>query len=214
VDLIRGTWLECANESANLVGDERVRGRWEAPSCLPQMTVGDVAGHLFHSGVFLVEEALTKASASARPAVSASRLLSGAPLDADDAKHDGVRIVAASQSAKGHDDLVARMHSSITRIEPLLVHRDDDSIISFPWGAGAVPMTLRELLRSRVVELAVHFDDLAVSAGIDDLTVSPTTVILACEVGVAIDVERYGATEVLRALFRRERGSLDALRTF
>jgi len=101
----------------------------------------------------------------------------------------------------------------VQRIEPELMKRDDDAIIAFPWGRG-VPMTMRELLRSRIVELAVHLDDLAVSVEIDDLTLSPTTVILACEVGVAIDVERYGTTEVLRALFRRQRGSLDSLRTF
>ena len=205
--------MECANETAELVGDKRVRERWEAPSCLPQLTVGEVAGHLSHSGVFLVERALTEASTPAGAALSASRLLSGAPLDADDPKHDGVRIIAASQSAKGQEHLVAQLHSCIDRIEPLLVQRDDDSIVSFRWGVG-VPMTMREFLRSRIVELAVHLDDLAVSVGIDDLTLSPSTVILACEVGVAIDVERYGATQVLRALFRRQRGSLDSLRTF
>jgi hypothetical protein len=177
------------------------------------MTVGEVAGHLSHSGVFAVEEALTKASTPAGTPLSASQLLSRAPLEADDPKHDGVRTVAASQSAKGQQDLVVRLHSCIDHVEPLLVRRDDDSIVSFPWGAG-VPMTMREFLRSRIVELAVHLDDLAVSVGIDDLTLSSTTVVLACEVGVAIDVERYGANEVLRALFRRQRASLDSLRTF
>jgi hypothetical protein len=177
------------------------------------MTVGEVAGHLSHSGVFAVEEALTKSSIPAGTPLSAARLLSRAPLEADDPKHDGVRAVAASQSERGQEDLVVRLHRCIDQVEPLLVQRDDDSIVSFPWGAG-VPMTMREFLRSRVVELAVHLDDLAVSVGIDDLTLSPTAVILACEVGVAIDVERYSSTEVLRALFRRQRGSLDSLRTF
>ena len=177
------------------------------------MTVGEVAGHLSHSGVFIVEEALAKTLMPAGTALSASRILSGAPLDAHDPKHDDVRTVAASQSAKGQTDLVDRLRSSVQRIEPELMQRDADAIVAFPWGAG-VPMTMREFLRSRVVELVVHLDDLAVSVEIDDLKLSSTTVVLACEVGVAIDVERYGANEVLRALFRRQRGSLDSLRTF
>ena len=213
MDLIRGAWLECAKVCVYLVADDRVGARWEAPSCLPGMTVGEVAGHLSHSGVFIVEEALARTPKPAGTALSASRLLSGAPLDANDPKHDGVRDVAASQSEKGQTDLVARLRSSVQRIEPEIMRWDIDAIVAFPWGAG-VPTTMRELLRSRIVELAVHLDDLAVSVGIDDLTLSSTTVVLACEVGVAIDVERYGATEVLRALFRRDRGSIDALRTF
>jgi len=213
VDLLRGAWLECAKISIDLVGDERVGARWEDPSCLPDMSVGQVAGHLSHSGVFIVEEALAKTPSPAGTALSASRILSGAPLDADDPKHDDVRIVAASQSANGQTDLVAHLMSSVQRIEPELMMRDDDTIIAFPWGPG-VPMTMRELLRSRIVELAVHLDDLAVSVEIDDLTLPEATVILAGEVAVVIDVERYGATEVLRALCRRQRGSLDSLRTF
>ena len=213
VDLIRDAWIECAGASVDLVGDERVGARWEVPSCLPEMTVGEVAAHLSHSGVFMVEQALAKTPIPPGTALSASRLLSGAPLDTEDPKHEDVRIVAASESAKGQVDLVARLRTCVQRIEPELIQRDDDAIIAFPWGDG-VPMTMREFLRSRIVELAVHLDDLAASVEIDDLTLSPTTVTLACEVGVAIDVERYGATEVLRALFRRQRGSLDSLRTF
>jgi len=107
VDLLRGAWLECANISIDLVADERVGARLEAPSCLPDMTVGQVAGHLSHSGAFIVEEALAKTPSPAGTAFSASRILSGASLDADDPKHDDVRIVAASQSANGQTNLVA-----------------------------------------------------------------------------------------------------------
>jgi hypothetical protein len=60
VDLIRGVWLECANVCVDLLGDERVETSWEATSCLPNMTVGEVAGHLSLSGVFIVQEALAK----------------------------------------------------------------------------------------------------------------------------------------------------------
>jgi hypothetical protein len=177
------------------------------------MKVRDLAGHLSHSGVFIVDEALARAPMQAGPALSASRLLSGAPLDSAAPVHEDVRAVAMSQSAQGHEALVARLQSCVESIEPRLWQREDDSLIAFPWGSG-VPMTMREFLRSRIVELVVHLDDLAASVEIDDLALSSATVLIACEVGVAIDVERYGPTEVLRALFRRQRGSLESLRTF
>jgi hypothetical protein len=103
--------------------------------------------------------------------------------------------------------------SCVERVEPILLQRNNDEIIEFP-GVAGLPVTIGEFLRSRIVELVVHLDDLLVSAGIDGIDLSRTAVTAACEVGTAINIERYGATEVLRALFRRERGSLESLRAF
>ena len=43
-----------------------------------------------------------------------------------------------------------------------------------------------------------------------DLPVDPDMV---CQVGIDINARRYGSTAVLRSLFRRDRNTLDALRT-
>jgi hypothetical protein len=75
-------------------------------------------------------------------------------------------------------------------------------------------MTLSEFLRSRLLELVVHLDDLRDSVGVEALLVPPAAVAVACEVALEIDIERYGATKVVQALCRRDRNPTDALRAF
>jgi len=77
-----------------------------------------------------------------------------------------------------------------------------------------VPMTLDELLRSRILELVVHLDDLTCSVGVTELPVPPEAIVLTSHLGLDIDMQRYGREEVLRALFRRDRADVDALRPF
>jgi hypothetical protein len=73
-------------------------------------------------------------------------------------------------------------------------------------------MMLDEYLRTRVVELVVHADDLAASIGVELVPPQPATCRVAIDVLVDAARIRHGDMAVLRALARRERGPVEALR--
>jgi hypothetical protein len=63
-----------------------------------------------------------------------------------------------------------------------------------------------------VVELVVHVDDLATSLGAEPAPLQPGTSRVAIDALVDVARLRYGDLAVLRALARRERDQVEALR--
>jgi hypothetical protein len=177
------------------------------------MSVGALAGHLLHSGVLMVEEAFANTEVPVGGPFSAARMLAWTPLDDASPVHDGMRTVAESQSVEGCEDLVRRVRLSLPRSTASLAAATPTTIIAFPW-TPCLSMTLPEFLRSRLLELVVHGDDLAHSVGIEDLPFAPEAIDLACHTGIDINLQRYGSVAVLRSLFRSDRTTVNALRTF
>jgi len=83
---------------------------------------------------------------------------------------------------------------------------------------GGAVIGLDEFLRTRLVELAVHSEDLALSVGLPVTDAGVAEEGVAEAVAEAVDVMvgaarvRHGDAAVLRALTRRERDDVDALR--
>jgi hypothetical protein len=73
--------------------------------------------------------------------------------------------------------------------------------------AGDLVLAIDDYLATRVVELVVHADDLAVSLGVDPPPPPPAAARLAEHVLLDIARHRHGDTALLRALARRERTS-------
>ncbi len=73
-------------------------------------------------------------------------------------------------------------------------------------------MTLDRYLDTRLVELAVHVDDLAVSLGVATPELDDAATRRAVAVCAELARQRHGAVAVLRALARHERanGSVSA----
>lgn len=189
-----------------------VGDHWSAESCLPGMTVGSLSGHLLNSGVLLVDEALDASGIPDGPTMTATRILSLVPIAAADPVHAHVRAVAEAAVIKGHTEVVEHTKDCLTRLRPLLEEAPPTCVVAFR--GGSFPMTLNELLRSRILELVVHLDDLACSVEIVDLPVSDEALRLVCHLGIDIKIERNGSAEVLRGLFRPDGSGNDALRTF
>jgi hypothetical protein len=177
------------------------------------MSVGALAGHLLHSGILIVEESFAIGALPSGEPRTAARLLSWTPLEGDSPVHDDVRTVAESQAVEGCGELVARVRASLQRSEATLAASSDSMVLAFS-AYPSLSMTLPEFLRTRILELVVHGDDLAHSVGLEQLPFARDAIDLACHLGVDINVERYGSEAVMRSLFRRDRNSLDALRTF
>ena len=205
-------WLDTASAALSIVEGPRVGERWAEPSSLSGMTVGALAGHLVHSGILMAEQGLVVAGPAGQP-ITAAKMYSLIPLDEDSPIHDGVRAVAEEQVVDGREDLIERGRASWKRSEVVLAEASQDQIVAHPV-AQRFAITLREFLLTRILELVVHIDDLAHSVGEQDLGVDRRAIDVACHFGIDINAERYGSAPVMRALFRRDRNSLDALRTF
>lgn len=72
---------------------------------------------------------------------------------------------------------------------------------------------LSDYLRTRVVELAVHADDLAASVD-TDIVVPENVASVTCAVFLDLARARSGDVAVMRTFARRERGDPEVLRVF
>jgi hypothetical protein len=77
---------------------------------------------------------------------------------------------------------------------------------------GDLVLTLDDYLVTRFVELVVHADDLAASLGVDPPPLPAAATGLAIATLVEVARGRHGDGAVLRALARRERDAIEALR--
>ena len=78
---------------------------------------------------------------------------------------------------------------------------------------GGLVITLDEYLRTRVVELVLHTEDLALSVDLPEAAeVTPAAATIAINTLVDLARLRHGDLAVLRALARRERDTVNALR--
>jgi hypothetical protein len=132
------------------------------------------------------------------------------PIDKDDAVHAAVRTSAAEQAADGVDRLLDRGRQTFDRLRADIREVPLDAVVDF-WG---IPLRFDDFLRTRILELVVHTDDVAYSAGLPASGVSDDAIEVACSLGLAIVLRRYGPTPVLRALFRGDLHSREALRPF
>lgn len=173
------------------------------------MSVGAVAGHLARAAFTVSEYLKAEPPPAARPTASAPEYF-GAVLgdaDLDSPLHAGVRARSEAAAADGWAALVKRFDETVRDLEKSLQDEPAERHLAV---AGGIAMLLDDYLVTRVVELAVHTDDLAVSAGLDVLPSPGTDVAVSALVDTAR--LRHGPTAELRALARRERDEVNALR--
>ncbi|HEU4349658.1 MAG TPA: maleylpyruvate isomerase N-terminal domain-containing protein, partial [Actinoplanes sp.] len=104
----------------------------------------------------------------------------------------------------GPADLAERYRAALARLAVELPGIPPDRPI--PMVAGHV-LTLPECLLTRLVELLVHADDLAVSIGVPTPQFADEPADLVVSVLARVARRRHGTTPVLRALARRERAT-------
>jgi hypothetical protein len=204
VQTIRASYLAAADVAVRLLGDGAVALRWAAPSVLPGMPVSALAGHLARQ-VLWVERLLVPRPGAEPPISLLDHYARSAWAAAgpDDEANAGIRRDAAAEAAPGPAALAARAADTARRLGGVLAGEPPDRVVLVPWGPW--PLTLDDLLVSRLLEIAVHDDDLALSVGLPtpELPGDVTDLVLALLSRLA--ARRHGATAVIRALSRAER---------
>ncbi len=197
-------YLAAAAAAAGLVSDPAVAARWAEPSALAGMSVGALAGHLGRQ-IFNVEALLAQGACEDPPIPLLEHYARSAWLGAapDDPSNVTVRESSAAEGAGGPAALARRITAALGRLAERLPGEPLNRVVLVPWGPW--PLTLADLLITRMMEIAVHDDDLACSVGLpapalpDEVT--DTVVVLLARLAV----RRHGPAPVIRAFSRAER---------
>ena len=214
---VRHVFLEAATAAVDLLADPRVADRWDDESVCSGWDVGGLAAHLARA-VTQVEHYLAAADTgsagtpSARGALTAGAYYAALPgLDDPESELSAtVRRRSADAAAAGPHGVLDSARSSLVTLRTRLPAEPSGRVVE----ALGMTLCLDEYLRTRLVEVCVHVEDLALSIGSDVPDLSDEAVRGAVDVLVDTAVHRHGLTPVLRALSRRERDKVDALRLF
>jgi hypothetical protein len=195
---------EAAGQAVVLLGAPEVADAWEEPSALAEMTVGALAGHLAYQ-IFSVSSALEEPASEVAPIPLlehyARAAWLGAPLDSE--VNVGIRTRGASIASGGPESLSYRASTALAQQRRELAGLSGDQAVFMPQAGWA--LNLADFLTVRMLELAVHADDLAVSVGVatpelPDAAFDPVLILLA-----RLAARRHGQAALLRALTRAER---------
>ncbi|MDG4826193.1 maleylpyruvate isomerase N-terminal domain-containing protein [Asanoa sp. WMMD1127] len=198
-----GAYLDAATIAAGLLADPAVAGRWDEPSALPEFSVAGLAGHLARQ-VHLVATLVDAPVSDQRPRDLMAHYGDAAWLgeDVDSPANVAIRAQSDEFAAGGHATVVDQLREDLAAVRAKLPGADPDRAVPL-WTGWA--LSLDDLLLTRMMEISVHCDDLAVSVGVATPAFPPA--VLRPVFGLLTDlaVARYGQTAVLRGLSRRER---------
>lgn len=210
--LDRSAVIHAATLVHDLVAHPAVAGAWNAESSCAGMTVGGLTRHLVGQSVYVVS-LLSADAAQGADALVESLLEHYAQAawvrdDLDSGSNLFVREKSEAQAAEGHDVAVALQADAVAQLPAVLADPPDTTLI--PWQGWRLPTD--DFLVTRLMEMVVHSDDLAVSV---DLPVPDFgSAVLEPVLGLltALAVRRHGQDAVVRALSRPQRapGSIAA----
>ncbi|MFC0866022.1 maleylpyruvate isomerase N-terminal domain-containing protein [Sphaerimonospora cavernae] len=200
---IKTDYLSMARSAADLLREPVVAAAWSSPSTLAEFSVGGLAAHLANQ-ILIVPQALAAPVPQERPLTLLENYRKaqwiGADLDAE--VNVRVRDSGEKVAAEGPAVLIARVDATIEEL-PQSLTAAGDRVVGLPWSGR--PLTLDDLLITRMMELAVHSDDLAVSVSVPTPELPGSVVDTVIDLLSRLAVQRHGATAVLRALSRAER---------
>ncbi|KGN40456.1 maleylpyruvate isomerase N-terminal domain-containing protein [Knoellia aerolata] len=199
----------CTGVVIGLAERAEVREAWERESACVGMTVGGLTHHLLaqtaHVAAGLRAPAPTDAPViglldhyARAPWVAASR--SGETDPSQDAKDNAAAAV-------GHEAVVGRARQVLADLPALVAAPRDPDVIHIPWQGWSLPTP--DFVTTRLMEMVVHGDDLAVSVGLptpehDPAVVSPVLALLT-----EVSLRRHGQVALVRALSRPQRSTGD-----
>ena len=197
-------YLRCAHLVREQLAAPEVRLSWDSPSVLAQWTVAGLAGHLARS-VLLLPGIVAAQVDDGDPLVSAVEYFVSALPDAD--LHSGSQIAVEVRergleaAGSGVEDLLTRVDVVIGDLETDLRARPEGHVIT----ALGMRLTLRDYLMTRLVEMTVHADDLAVSVSAPAPSFPAEVEQMVVSTLALIALRRRGFPAVVRGLARAER---------
>jgi hypothetical protein len=201
-------FLAASDAAIGLLESPEVAAGWAGPSACAGFSVGGLAAHLGWQ-----VQAARLAVQSERPATGAAvtdlvgHYGGAAWIDSgpDSPANVGIRDTGEQRAAAGPVEIAAQTRAARGFLAGWFASSPDvREVVALPWIEGRA-MTLQDLLSTRVLELVIHADDLAVSVGVATPQASDSAYELVTGLLTRLAVRRHGPVAVLRALSRAER---------
>lgn len=203
----RTTFLAAASVAVELIGRKDTGDRWADPSSLEGYEVGSLAGHLARA--VLTPHWYLDMPEPAPPTISAAEYFASAGRGGESPEDEAQVRARGADAAKGG---WARLYLDVGRALDHLAARLPGESADHRIPALGRALLLDEYLKTRIVELVVHVEDLARSLGLPAPKMPIEATHLAIEVLVDAARVRHGERAVLHALVRRELDAVEALR--
>ncbi|GAA2601631.1 maleylpyruvate isomerase N-terminal domain-containing protein [Actinomadura fulvescens] len=201
---VRADYLAVAESVAALVNDPVVAGAWDEPSALPRLTVGALANHL--AGQISFVALVLPEPPAEQPVIEILDYYArvgwiGTGLD----EPFNLRIQRgeAKAAADGPQALISRTAKDLGELRDRLPAEPPRAVHLPVWGDWS--LSLDDFVTSRLMELVVHTDDLAVSVGLPTPPLPSGAVDTVVVLLARLAVQRHGPVDVVRALSRAER---------
>jgi uncharacterized protein (TIGR03083 family) len=185
--------------------DEVAEG-WSSPSAVSGFTVGGLVGHVAAAVAWIAPLLAAPAPDDARTIGLGEYCLPfAAPSAADLAGevYTAVRAQGERGAQRGAVETVVRLRTRVDQLREQLSGADRDRLLDL---RPTLPCAIRldDFLKTRVLELVVHGDDLAATLG---LTLAPPedAAAVTLETLIAAARSKHGDVEVIRAFARAER---------
>lgn len=198
--MIRSAFIEASQLAIDLIASDVVAEKWTSPSALSGYDIAGLSGH-FGRGLGTPLIYLAEPVPADEDVITPGQYFASVESDDDDL-HTAIRARGQAAAAAGQGELVAELDRTLNT---LTIRLDDEPFDrQIPVFGGHV-MFLDEYLVTRLVELLVHGDDLAVSVGVPSLDWpgEATDLVLATLVETA--AIKHGPSALITALSRRER---------
>lgn len=200
-------YLSAARSAAALVADPAVVAAWPAPSALAEMSVGGLAAHLANQ-VISVARVLEAGDPDGEDVEEVTLIEHYARArwlgaDLDNESNVAIRTGSESTAGGGPAHIAAAASEALDILSARLRAEPSARRVRMP--AGRWSLTLDDFLVTRMMEIAVHSDDLAASVHIPTPELPESVIVPVLELLVRLSVRRHGPTPVLRALSRKER---------
>ena len=187
----------------DLIQRGEMRDQWLMPSVLPKMSIGTLACHLGRQVVRAAE--LLPAATDVPPLESvdahyhrAAWVMSTSP---DDPSND--RSTDDAEAALGAAVLAGRSAGALATVRRLLAAGTACDVVLIPWQGWSLRRD--DFLLTRMLEIVVHADDLALSAGVRTPEFPAEVFAPVRDLLVRLAVKRHGQSAVIGALTRSER---------
>lgn len=204
---IRRAFTDAAASAAALLAEPAVSAHWAELSALPEFRVSGLAGHLAQQVRYVSGFLAEPPPADGTPSTVAEHYAAADWIGAavDDEANVSTRDNGEAVAAAGPAALAADTAELATALGDTLPTEPADRRILLPW-AGRL-LTLDDFLLTRMMEIVVHSDDLAVSVGVPTPAFPTEVTQPVLNLLAMISAQRHGALPLLRALSRQERAS-------
>jgi len=199
--VVRSLVIEAVEAAAELMSRPSVGVAWDTPSALEGMTVGSLAAHLVRAAGATIAY-LDRTPVDAQPEGDLLTPVTYFHAAVDSPIHDQIKQVSADESAIGHQATAAKCADLAVKLSRRLADEPADRLVG---ALGGRMLTLDDFCRTRLIEVLLHLDDLAISVGEPRPETDPEGVSIVIGIIGGIARHVHGNWKVVYALARSER---------